>query len=226
MKTLSIATAAPALDRRQFVQGLVVVGAVGFGAGDVHAQSAIDVDKLLQGAEVPDLELGSKDAKVTMIEFASLSCPACAAFHNEALPTLKEKYIDTGKMRLLMRDHPLNDPAFAASLLSRCADDNDKAVKLQGVLFAKQNYWLGGRDILDRLYEIGKQAGFTREKFETCISDQPKYEKLVKQRNHSTDEYGIRGTPSFFINGQRFTGDFTDPEAFAKMIDPLLKEAS
>jgi len=226
MKIVSIATAATALDRRQFMQGLMLTGALGFSAGTAQAQSTIDVDRLLQGAEVPDLEMGSKDAKVTMIEFASLSCPACAAFHEEALPTLKEKYIDTGKMRLLMRDHPLNDPAFAASLLSRCAGDNDKAVKLQGVLFSRQNYWLGGRDVLDRLYEIGKQAGFNRERFEQCIGDEPMYAKLVKQRNRSTDEYGIRGTPSFFINGQRFTGDFTDPEAFAKMIDPLLKEAS
>lgn len=226
MKAQPIAIAAPALDRRHFVQGLALAGALGFSASRARAQSTIDIDKLLAGAQVPDLEMGNKDAKVVMVEFASLSCPACAAFHKEALPTLKEKYIDTGKMRLLMRDHPLNDPAFAASLLSRCADDNDKAVKLQSVLFDKQRYWLGERDILDRLYEIGKQAGFTREKFEACIGDQAKYEKLLKQRNHSADAYGIRGTPSFFINGERFTGDFTDPEAFAKIIDPLLKQAS
>jgi protein-disulfide isomerase len=226
MTSKSFAIAAPAPDRRHFIQGLVVAGAVGFGASRARAQSTIDIDKLLAGAKVPDLELGSKDAKVTMIEFASLSCPACAAFHKNALPTLKEKYIDTGKVRLLMRDHPLNDPAFAASLLSRCSGDNDKAVRLQGVLFEKQSEWLGGRDILDRLYDIGKQAGFNREKFEACISDQAKYEKLLEQRNHSSDAYAIRGTPSFFIDGQRFTGDFTDPEAFAKMIDPLLKDAS
>lgn len=226
MKVPTVAKGAMPFDRRQFVRGLVLASALGATASGVHAQSTIDADKLLGGAEVPDLEMGSKDAKVVMIEFASLSCPACAAFHKEALPTLKEKYIDTGKVRLLMRDHPLNDPAFAASLLSRCAGDNDKAVKLQGVLFSKQEYWLRARDIVERLYEIGKQAGFNRENFEACLSDQPKYEKLLKQRNHSTDEYGIRGTPSFFINGQRFTGDFTDPDAFAKMIDPLLKEAS
>lgn len=226
MTSKAFAMATPTLDRRHFVQGLVVAGAVGLGARQARAQSTIEAEKLLAGAKVPDLEMGSKDAKVTIVEFASLSCPACAAFHKEALPSLKEKYIDTGKVRLLMRDHPLNDPAFAASLLSRCSDDNDKAIKLQGVLFATQREWLGGRDILDRLYEIGKQAGFTREKFEACIGDQAKYENLLKQRNHSTDAFAIRGTPSFFINGQRFTGDFTDPEAFAKVIDPLLKEAS
>jgi protein-disulfide isomerase len=226
MTSKAFAMTAPTLDRRHFLQGLLLAGAVGFGASRARAQSTIDSEKLLTGASVPDLELGNKDAKVTIVEFASLSCPACAAFHKSALPTLKEKYIDTGKVRLLMRDHPLNDPAFAASLLSRCSGDNDKSVKLQGVLFSTQRTWLGGADVLDRLYEIGKQAGYNREKFEACISDQEKYEKLLKQRNHSTDAYAIRGTPSFFINGQRFTGDFTDPEAFAKMIDPLLKEAS
>jgi protein-disulfide isomerase len=227
MKFNPLQTPAFALGRRQFVQGgLIAAAVVGLGGPAALAQQTVDTEKLLAGHEVPDLVLGNPDAKVTIVEFASLSCPHCAAFHTEALPKLKEKYIDTGKVRLVMRDHPLNDPAFAGSLLARCADDNDKKVRLMMVLYERQRYWLGSPDILGRLFEIAKQAGFNQQKFEACLSDQAKYEKLLKQRNRSADEFNVRGTPSFFINGTRFQGDFTDPEAFAKVIDPLLKEAS
>lgn len=155
---------------------------------------------------LPDIVLGKEDAPVTIVEFASLSCGHCASFHKNVLPDLKKKYIDTGKVRLIMRDHPGNDRAVAGAMLARCLPA-DKAYPLIDALFKLQDQWAYVKESpLPKLLEIAKQAGFTEESFNKCLTD----DKLLKTINtnfeNALQNWGVRATPTFFVNGKRMTG--------------------
>src|SRR6056297_308364 len=135
------------MTRRQFARNVVL------GAGAATALSVaglpafaqakdVPVEKLMAPGALPDITVGNKDAEVTIVEYASMSCPACAAFHKNVLPELKEKYIDTGKVLLVMREFPLNQIAVAVSMLTRCAGNNDATAALTDIYFQKQDEWL------------------------------------------------------------------------------------
>ena len=167
--------------------------------------------------DLPEITLGPADAKVTIVEYASLSCGHCAAFHKTVLPELKTKYIDTGKIRLIMRDHPGNDRAVAGAMLVRCVP-NDRAYPLITALFNLQEQWAFVKESpLPKLLDIAKQAGFTEESFNKCLTD----DKLLKTINgnfeHALRDYGVRATPTFFVNGKRMQGAPT-MESFDKAI--------
>jgi len=163
-------------------------------------------DLMKATGDLPEIALGPADAKVTVVEYASLSCGHCAAFHKNVLPELKAKYIDTGKIRLIMRDHPGNDRAAAGAMLARCLPA-DRAYPLIDALFKLQEQWAFVKESpLPKLQEIAKQAGFTEESFKKCLSD----DKLLKTINgnfeHALTTFGVRSTPTFFINGKRLQG--------------------
>ena len=216
------------LNRRRF---LVCAGAgVGAAAGTIAlsttavvAQKTVDevpLDKLLARDDLPDLSIGSKDAKVTIVEYASMTCPACANFHNSIFPKLKEKYVDTGKVRFIMREFPLDQLAAAVSMLSRCAGEG-KSIPFISVLFKTQSQWRS-RNPLPKLMEISKQAGITKAAFEKCLDNRDMLEKLVKHRDTAGKVYGVNATPSFFVNGKRLKGGY-DLASFDKVLAPLLK---
>lgn len=218
------------ISRRQFtagaVTGLLAATSAGGNALAQRKLEDVDVDKLMAPGELPDITLGSADAKVTMVEYASMSCPHCANFHKLVMPKLKEKYIDTGKVRVILREFPLNQVALAVSMLTRCAGDNEKMAGLVEVYFDLQDQWLVRGDIAGKLLEIGKQAGFTEESFNKCLENKELSDKLIKQRERASKEFGINSTPSFFINGKAVQGNVLQFETFASIIDPLLKENS
>ncbi len=218
------------MTRRQFARNVVL------GAGAATALSVaglpafaqakdVPVEKLMAPGALPDITVGNKDAEVTIVEYASMSCPACAAFHKNVLPELKEKYIDTGKVLLVMREFPLNQIAVAVSMLTRCAGNNDATAALTDIYFQKQDEWLVRGNAEPKLFEIAKQAGFTREKFEACLKDEKLYGQLVEQRNKASEEFGVSRTPSFFINGKAVEGSVMTLDTFSKVIDPLLNES-
>lgn len=218
------------MTRRQFARNVVL------GAGAATALSVaglpalaqakdVPVEKLMAPGALPDITVGNKDAKITIVEYASMSCPACAAFHKNVLPELKEKYIDTGKVLLVMREFPLNQIAVAVSMLTRCAGSNDATAALTDIYFQKQDEWLVRGNAEPKLFEIAKQAGFTREKFEACLKDEKLYGQLVQQRNKASEEFGVSRTPSFFINGKAVEGSVMSLDTFSKVIDPLLNES-
>jgi len=230
---------APALNRRQFngglvnsglavgglaVGGMALSGAIGAGSS-AQAQSAVSVDKLMAKGPLPDITVGNKDAKVTLVEYASMSCPHCANFHKNVYPKLKKKYIDEGKVLMILREFPLNEIAIAVSMLTRCAGDNDKTVALVDVYYEHQDKWLVRGNAEKKLFELAKQAGFTRESFQKCLSDEKLYANLVKQRDIASKDFGVNRTPSFFVNGQPVTGDILNIDTFAGLIDPLLKKS-
>lgn len=213
--------------RRGLLRGgaaLAVLATAGM-ANPAWAQKEVPVEELMAKSDLPDITIGNKDAKVTIVEYASMSCPACAAFHTSVLPRLKEKYVDTGKVLLIMREFPLNQIAAAVSMITRCAGDNDKTAALINIYFAKQDEWLVRGDAEPKLFEIAKQAGFTRESFDACLGNEDLFNKIVRARDHASDKFGVSRTPSFFINGKPLNGSI-NIETFSAMIDPLLKGGS
>ena len=183
--------------------------------------SEVSMTELMKAGDLPELTLGSADAKVVIVEYASLTCGHCAAFHAKVFPELKTKYIDTGKVRFVYRDFPLDNLAAAGAMLARCAGD-DKAYPLLSVLFEKQDTWVT-RNPVPKLFEIARQAGFTQASFDTCLKDQTLLNKISAGRTRASETFGVNSTPTFFINGKRLEGYTDRIGTFDKALEPLLK---
>ena len=182
----------------------------------------VPVEKLMEAGPLPELVVGDEKAPVTIVEYASMTCGHCASFHNNVYPTLKAKYIDTGKARLIMREFPLDDRATGAAMLARCAGEG-KTFPLISALFSRQEEWafVPKENFVPELSKFAKQAGFTDESLRACLSDQALMDKVLTVRGRGADEFGVNSTPTFFINGKRLVGGSV--EDFDKAIQPLLK---
>ncbi|HEY8193731.1 MAG TPA: DsbA family protein [Hyphomicrobium sp.] len=181
----------------------------------------VSVDELMKPTDLPDLTLGQADAKVTVVEYASMTCPHCAHFENDVFDAFKKKYIDTGKVRFVFREFPLDNLAAAVSMLARCAG-GDKTFPLIQTFYAKQQDWAFAQgNPVPRLFDIAKQAGFTQASFDKCLTDQKLLDQITAERTHASDTFGVNATPTFFINGKRLQ-EAPTLEAFDKVIEPLL----
>jgi protein-disulfide isomerase len=180
--------------------------------------------ELTKPGPIPDLVLGKADASVTIYEYASMTCSHCANFHNTVLPKLKEKYIDTGKVKLVLREFPLDNLAAAASMLARCAGEG-KSYELISALFAKQDTWafVQGNPV-PALFKIAGEHGFTKETFDKCLTDQKLLDGITSTRDRANKVLGVRSTPTFFINGKKLTDRADQIESFDRGIEPLLKQ--
>ncbi|MCG2667083.1 protein-disulfide isomerase [Bradyrhizobium sp. CCBAU 11434] len=187
---------------------------------EAMAQAAGDVAKPVS---LPDMALGPKDAAVTITEFASMTCPHCAAFNEQVFPKIKSEYIDTGKVRYIFREFPLDIKAAAGSMLSRCIakDDAAKYFAVTDMLFRQQSDWVT-KNTTETLTRIGKQAGLTQAQVETCLKDQALLDKIAADQKYASDVLKVDSTPTFFINGEKIKGEASFEE-FAKKINPLLK---
>ena len=182
----------------------------------------VSLEDLMKPDALGDLVLGKADAPCTIIEYASMTCGHCASFHNKVFPTIKEKYIDTGKVRFIMREFPLDTLAVAASMLARCAG-GEKTVPMIGVLFAKQEDWAFQRgNAVPELFKIAKQAGFTQETFDKCLTDQGLLDKITQGRERASKSFGVDSTPTFFINGKKMK-EGPSIEGFDKAIAEVVK---
>jgi protein-disulfide isomerase len=177
---------------------------------------------LLQPGALGDKVLGKDDAPVTIVEYASLTCSHCANFHEKTFPALKEKYIDTGKVKLIFREFPLDPLSTAASMMARCSTEQ-RYFPLVSVLFQQQRHWAGSDKPLDELLAIARQAGFTQESFEACLKDQKIYEGLNEAKKRGAEVHGVNSTPTFFINGEIRRGDMSIEE-IDKVVELLLKK--
>jgi protein-disulfide isomerase len=171
-----------------------------------------------------DLVLGKADAPVTIIEYASMTCSHCAAFHNKVLPQLKSKYIDTGKARLILREFPLDNLAAAGAMLARCAGDDAKAFEMVSALFAKQNDWafVDGNPV-PALFKVASEKGMTKESFDKCLTDQKLLDDITAVRDRAAKSFNVRSTPTFFVNGKKLNERSDDIASFDRVIEPLLK---
>ena len=215
------------LTRRAFTAALSLTGLaalVGLSPlrliADAMAQSAADVAKPMS---LPDMALGPADAPVTITEFASMTCPHCAAFNEAVFPKIKAAYIDTGKIRYVFREFPLDIKAAAGSMLSRCIakDDAAKYFAVTDLLFRSQSDWVA-KNTTEALTRIGKQAGLSQQQVEDCLKDQSLLDKIVADQKYASEVLKVNSTPTFFLNGEKIKGE-TSFEDFAKKINPLLK---
>src|SRR6202789_2305009 len=184
------------------------------------AQGAADVAKPVS---LPDMALGPADAPVTITEFASMTCPHCAAFNAEVFPKIKAAYIDTGKIRYIFREFPLDIKAAAGAMLARCIakDDAGKYFAVIDLLFKQQVEWAGPKTT-ETLGRIGKQAGLSQQQVEDCLKDQALLDKIAADQKYAADVLKVDSTPTFFVNGEKIKGE-TSFDEFAKRINPLLK---
>jgi protein-disulfide isomerase len=185
----------------------------------------VPVDELMKTGDLPDISIGPANAKVTIVEYASMTCGHCAHFTKDVWPEFKKKYVDTGKVRYIFREFPLDARAFAASMLARCAGSTEKSMALVAALFEKQQDWAFVKENpTPKLFEIAKQAGFTQESFDKCLTDQKLLDDITAGRTRASDVFGVQATPSFYINGKKLDGGPT-LDKFDAMIEPLLAKS-
>ncbi len=184
------------------------------------AQSAADVAKPVS---LPDMAIGPADASVTITEYASMTCPHCAAFNAEVFPKIKAAYVDTGKVRYIFREFPLDIKAAAGSMLARCIakDDASKYFTVVDLLFKQQNDWVM-KNTTETLTRIGKQAGLSQQAVEDCLKDQALLDKIAADQKYATEVLKVNSTPTFFINGEVIKGEASFDE-FDKKIKSMLK---
>ena len=188
--------------------------------GDAMAQSAADVAK---PQSLPDMALGPANASVTITEYASMTCPHCAHFNETVFPKIKSAYIDSGKVRYVFREFPLDIKAAAGSMLARCIakDDAPKYFAVIDLLFRQMNDWVL-KNTTETLTRIGKQAGLSQQQVEDCLKDQALLDKIAADQKFANDVLKVNSTPTFFINGEMLKGE-TSFEEFDKKIKALLK---
>jgi protein-disulfide isomerase len=155
-----------------------------------------------------DMALGKPDAPVTVIEYASMTCPHCARFHAETFKAFKEKYVDTGKVRMIFREFPFDGLALRASMLARCAGP-ERYFPMLEVLFQQQKQWTAAKDPLVALAQIGRLGGVSQEKFDACMKSEELSNAIVQNRLEGQQKHGVESTPTFVIEGEKLTGALT-----------------
>jgi protein-disulfide isomerase len=215
------------ITRRAFTAALSLTGVavlVGLSPfrliAEAMAQSASDVAKPVS---LPDMALGPANAQVTITEYASMTCPHCAAFDASVFPKIKSEYIDTGKIRYIFREFPLDIKAAAGSMLARCIAKGDagKYFAVVDMLFKQQGDWVT-KNTTETLARIGKQAGLSQQAVEDCLKDQALLDKIAADQKYASEVLKVDSTPTFFINGEKIKGE-TSFEEFDKRIKALMK---
>ena len=191
-------------------------------AGDAFAQKVSDAE-LLKPSPLGEMTMGPVNAPVTIVEYASMTCSHCAHFAQATMPELKKRYIDTGKVRYILREFPLDPLAAAGFMLARCAagTDSGKYFAMVDTLFLQQNVWVVQKPI-EPLKTFAKQAGLNEQGFDQCLANQGMLDKIEAIRRDATEKLGVSSTPTFFVNGEKINGDISI-EDLAKKIEPYLK---
>jgi protein-disulfide isomerase len=150
--------------------------------------------------------MGDPDAPVTLIEYSSLTCPHCAAWHRDTLPRLKETYIDTGKVKLVARDYPLNEGAALGTLFARCAAE-ERYFPLVDLLFEQQSSWARSQNMIQELARLASFAGMSQEDINQCLQNEELYAAILEQREVWSQTHDIGSTPTFVVNGEMIVGN-------------------
>ncbi len=208
--------------RRATLVGGAALAALALAPSIAFAQAAsakVDEKELMAPNALPDVVVGKADAPVTIVEYASLTCSHCATFHNEVYPELKAKYIDTGKVKFILREFPLDALAAAGFMLARCSGDKREAVA--ELLFKQQKNWAFVDKPLDALEATLRQTGMSAETFKKCLDDKELYQNVVKVNRRGAEKFGVSSTPTFFINGERRIGTIALAD-LDKILAPLV----
>ncbi|KQZ63509.1 disulfide bond formation protein DsbA [Rhizobium sp. Root149] len=211
--------------------GVPLLGASAAFAVDLPESSGkVDMAKVLQPGALPEMALGDEKAKVTIVEYMSMTCPHCAHFHTTTFEPIKQKYIDTGKARFILREFPFDPVATAAFMLARCNPakpqemaDAKSYYAMVSMLFKQQRAWAAPADgnVRNALLQMSKMAGYSQEGFEACLTNQKLLDQVNATMKRGAEEFGVNSTPTFLINGNRYSGDMS-VEAMSALIDSLL----
>jgi protein-disulfide isomerase len=213
--------------RRTLIHALATVAVAAAAAiaplGGAVAQDVVDAADLAKAHPLGDVVLGAANAPVTIVEYASMSCGHCAAFHKTMYPTIKADYIDTGKVRFVFREYPLDIKAAAGSMVARCLGKNDPAKyhDALGTLFETQDEWVP-RDTSEQLRRVAKRSGLDDEAFNACIGNQSMVDALQLGMQHASEKLKVDSTPTFFVNGTRLKGVWSIDQ-FRTLIEAKLK---
>nr|WP_319386097.1 thioredoxin domain-containing protein [uncultured Roseibium sp.] len=192
--------------RRQFLKTTALASAaLGVAASIPAFAQSVDVDDLLVPGPLGDKILGDENAPVTVVEYASMTCGHCANFHKNTWKPLKEQYVDTGKVRFIFREFPLDPVSAAAFMLARCAPA-ENYFEIVDTMFENQRAWAFTDNPYNSLLDFSKQIGFTQESFEECLTNQGLLDAVNAVRDRAANEFGVNSTPTFFINGARHPG--------------------
>lgn len=212
------------LSRRQMLTGTaalsLTLAAASMIPGAAFAQSRVSVSELLAASALPDVWLGDEKAPVTVVEYASMTCSHCAAFHNGTFKELKSKYIDAGKVRFTVREFPFDPLSMAGFMLARCQGPEKREAMID-LLFAQQNAWVNDKP-LEGLTRLTRQAGMSEDAFKACLDDKALYEKIGEVRDRGQKQFRVSSTPTFFINGVMIQGNQSLAE-FEKVMAEFLK---
>lgn len=213
------------ISRRHVLQsgtGLVAgIGAASVFGGSAFAQTVkVDVEELMVVGPLGEKTLGPEDAPVTVIEYASMTCGHCANFHKNTYKPFKEKYVDTGQVRFLFREFPLDPVAMAVAMLARCAPEGTY-FEVVDAFFERQREWAFKENVVVELQKMALQLGFTQETFKECLTNQEVLDGVNWVRKRASEEFKVASTPTFFFNGTRQTGSMTI-EQMDDVIQPLL----
>jgi protein-disulfide isomerase len=180
------------------------------GSSDNGPSDTVPIDELMASQALEDEWLGSADAPVTIIEYASMTCPHCRAFYETVFSDFVSEFVDTGQVRYALREFPLDERATAAIMLARCAPGENGFYSVVGHLFDTQSDWAAVEPdvFLDTLFGEVEQAGFTRDSFDACLSNQQLLDNVTAVQNHAVG-LGVNSTPTFFINGKRYVGEIS-----------------
>jgi protein-disulfide isomerase len=171
-----------------------------------------------------DFIIGDTNAPITIIEYASLSCIHCSNFHKNTLPDLKKEYIDTGKVRFVFRDFPLNFPALIGSMVLRCIPEDVRYDYMNALYLLRENWIVSDNaKSTTELYKIMQSGGMTKEEFDRCLEDDQLGNQIIQERMDVQNEFEIQSTPSFLINGMLVSGNKTIKE-FRQILDKILSD--
>lgn len=153
----------------------------------------------------PERVLGDANAPITIVEYSALTCSHCADFHTKTLPELKKNFIDTGKVRIVYRDFPIDNLALGAAVIARCVPEQSY-FPLLDMLFRNQATWTRAENPLEALKGYARLAGLSSEKVDACIQDKDLVVAVQQVRNGANESYGVTATPTFIIEGQVVAG--------------------
>ncbi len=211
------------MNRRLFL-GTVALGALAAALPGLWSPALAQAATGTEAAkpEVTEIVLGNPDAKVTLTEYASYTCPHCANFHSSVFKQLKANYIDTGKVRFVYREVFFDRYGLWAAMVARCGGDM-RYFGIQEMLYDKQGEWAGAGgapDVVEALRKIGRTAGLTNETLDACLNDGPMAEAMVAKFQADAEKDGVTATPTLFINGTKHSNMGYD--ALAKLLDTAL----